>query len=45
MIKLKDMEYIPILMVLNMKDIGKMIDKKEKGKKYGQMEIHMKEIM
>ena len=45
MIKLMDKVYILILMGLNMKDIGRMINKKEKEKKYGLMGSHMKEIM
>ena len=42
MIKLKVMAYIHILMEPNMKDIGRMINRKGKGEKYGLMGIHMK---
>lgn len=45
MIKLTDMVNIFILMVLNMKDIGKKISKMEKEKKHGLMEHVTKEIM
>ena len=36
------MAFILILMEQNMKDFGKMINRKEKEKKFGLMEIHMK---
>ena len=45
MIKHMDMVYIHISMELNMKDIGKKINKMEKEKKVGQMVPHMKEII
>ena len=45
MIKQMDMVFILMLMELYMKDIGKMISKREREKKYGPMVIHMKEIM
>ena len=39
------MVYIYTQTEQNMKDNGKMTNKMEKEKKYGQMELHMKEIM
>ena len=44
-IKLMDMESIHIKMVLGIKAIGMMINKMEKEKKNGQMELNMKEII
>ena len=37
-----DMVYIHILMELNMKEIGKKINKMEQVRKVGLMELHMK---
>ena len=45
MIKHMDMVYIHILMELNMKVIGKKINKMEQGKRVGLMVHHMKEII
>jgi len=42
MVKLKDMENLIKLMGIYMKENGKMINKKEKGKKYGPMVQFMK---
>ena len=40
-----DMVYIHILMELNMKEIGRKINKMEQVRKVGQMVLHMKEII
>ena len=45
MVKLMDMEYIHILMELNMKEIGKTIKKMEKEKKFIQMVLFMMGII
>lgn len=39
-----DMEFINIIMELNLKEPGKMINKKVLGLKSGLMELNMKEI-
>ena len=44
-IKLMDMESIHIKMVLGIKVFGMMINKMEKEKKNGLMELNMKEII
>ena len=45
MAKKKEREYFIILMAINMKESGKMIQKKEKGFITGRVEIDMKEII
>ena len=45
MIRPMDLEYILISMELNIKDIGKMINKMEKDAKVGLKELVMREIM